>query len=167
MQEDTYCDSVFYNPETLNPEVWDAKPKGYLTETEYLRILYEQQCATPEGLLFAKKKAQEKIDAHTDALIADHGVDFDGHVFDMSTGAQMRWLQLMGGAQAGIIQFPTTIITSDNKPYVLKDAQKLGAFLAAVAGFLQGGVIAEGQMLKARVEAAQTLEELEAITDDR
>lgn len=165
---------TYYEPKTYNAEVWDEKPKGYLTEEEFAKVRERQEreeyvavFSTPESLKPLKGEKQYKIDQRTEELVAAHGVDYDGHVFDMTQGAQLRWLQLMGGAQAGIIQFPTTIITSDNKPYVLKDAQALGAFLAAVAGFLQGGVIAAGQALKARIEMAQTLEELEAITDDR
>lgn len=69
---------------------------------------------TPEQAIANAKDAKKAaIDKRTDALVAAHGVDFDGQVFDMTAGAQIRWLQLMGGAQAGIIKFPTTIITSD------------------------------------------------------
>ena len=87
----------------------------------------------------------------------------------MSEGAKSNWIELMTAFNAEMLPLPFPIRTIDDKPFVLTDATALKGFMAVVMGYQMapGSPLVTGRALRQRVEEATTIEEVEAIVDDR
>lgn len=108
------------------------------------------------------------IDNRTIELLAA-GFTFDSKQFSMSESGQRTWVSLGTALSLGMLTFPMTIMTNDELPYVVSSNVVLMQFLGAYMLFQSdpNGTLGRGRVLKARVQLATTLAELEAIVDDR
>jgi hypothetical protein len=108
------------------------------------------------------------IDAKTAELI-QHGFEFENAIFSMSDNAQKNWNALATGLALKKLPFPYPISTKDEAIFILTSEAHLNSFLDAYLLYQAdpSKPLGSGRTLKARVTAAATLEELEAIVDDR
>lgn len=155
----------FFSPDG-NVEVWAEKPDGYLTPEEWL-VLHPPPAPLPLSLVEAKQFKKTAIDANTNRIRDRDGLAYADQRFAMNEGAMVKWAGLL--AAKDILPFPMTILTIDDKPFVLADQAALMQFVAAVLGYetFPDSPLATGRTLRARVEAAQTVEEVDAIIDER
>ncbi len=79
----------------------------------------------------------------------------------------LKWTGLM--AAKDLLQFPMAILTMDDQEFILAGQQELMAFLAAVLSYETDpqSPLSTGRALRSQVEAAQTLEQVAAVADDR
>lgn len=110
------------------------------------------------------------IDRTTERIRDRDGMLYMGKRFSMSLQAQANWTKLALGIIAGLIQFPYEgIQTIDDEWFVLQTKEQAMGFVMATAGYENApdSPVRQGRDLKALVAAAQTVEELEAIKDER
>lgn len=112
----------------------------------------------------AKAAKRAEIDARSEDLIAE-GFSYDGRTFSLSLNAQAKWLGLYVGRSA--ITYPYPAQTLDGLGvYDVASAAVVealyGTAMARVAAVLAGGAD-----LVARVNAAATLDAVNAIVDSR
>lgn len=157
--------TAYYSP-SGNPEIWVEKPQGYFTVAEWAAA-HPPPAPVPLTLDEAKLAKKAAIDANTDRLRDRDGLAHAGERFAMSPGAMLKWTGLM--AAKDMLQFPLVILTMDDQPFALADKNALMGFLMAVMAYetAEGSPLTSGRILRARVEAAQTIEEVDAIVDDR
>lgn len=124
-----------------------------------------------------------EIDAKTSLLIASHGFEFGGERFSMSDKAQANWHGMNGALHTALYMvakglmtqqmfdayFPVAASTIDDKTYKLPDTATVFAFYMTFMQYQSNPseALASGRDLRTRVMAATTIEELEAIVDDR
>jgi hypothetical protein len=105
----------------------------------------------------------EAIDARTQALIAS-GFTFAGHVFSLSTEAQLNWTALYAARDS--LTYPLSVTTDDDEEFSAPDAASLaGLCLTALASVK--GRVDSGRGLKLAVLAAADAAALNAILDVR
>lgn len=123
--------------------------------------------AHAEGALGrVKAKKNDKIDARTEELIVGGGFVHNGHTFSTSANAQSKWhaIQIMN-LMASIV-FPLAISTKDEHSYEITSSGELST--------MYGTMVATGKQhhdsgkaLKDAIDAATTIEDVEAIVDNR
>lgn len=115
----------------------------------------------------AKSAKKSAIDANTNRIRDRDGLAYAGERFAMSDTAQVKWTGLM--AAKDILPYPLTILTIDDKPFVIADNVELLGFLVAVMGYetAPASPLSTGRVLRQAVEMARTVEEVEAVVDDR
>lgn len=118
-------------------------------------------------LVEAKNDKKAAIDANTNRIRDRDGLSFSGARFAMNDGAMLKWTGLM--AAKDMIPFPFTILTMDDQPFQLSSQADLMRFMAAALGYetAPDSPLSTGRILRQRVEAARTVEEVGAIVDDR
>lgn len=147
---DVFLDEVLY-PRPEHAESFDSEGKKWILSLDAVK---------------AEKIAA--IDERTRELIKE-GFAFAGGGFSMSDAAQRNWIALSSGMANGLIPFPLTVSTIDESGHVLKSADELKAFLGAYLLYQADPdqPLGAGRALKELVTAAKTVEEVEAIVDDR
>ncbi len=124
-----------------------------------------------ENTALAECKAAKAnaINKKTNELSHTEGFAHNGKKFSLSVEAKLNWVTLQVGILSNALPFPYTIYTIEGTPYSLVDAQAAIAFIGsfAAAQMTPSGILEAGRMLIARVEAAQSITEVEAIIDDR
>ncbi len=108
------------------------------------------------------------IDTRTAELI-NRGFSFAGSQFSMSEAAQRNWIALSSGLANSLLSFPMPVSTIDESSHVLQSADALKAFLGAYLLYQAdpNQPLGAGRSLKERITAAATVEEVEAVVDDR
>lgn len=156
---------VFYSPNG-NPEKWEEKPDDYFTPEEWY-ALHPPPAPAPIPLDEAKALKKAAIDTNTNRIRDRDGLLHASQRFAMSEGAMVKWTGLL--AAKDILPFPMTILTIDDKPFTLANQGELMQFVAAVLGYETSAdsPLTTGRVLRARVEDAQTVDEVNAIEDTR
>lgn len=115
----------------------------------------------------AKTAKKAAIDANTNRIRDRDGLTHAGERFAMNDGAMLKWTGLMSAKD--ILPYPMVILTIDDKPFVIADQAALMQFLVAVLGYEThpDSPLSTGRALRQRVEAAQTVDDVEAVADDR
>lgn len=146
---------------TIAVEQGEDIPDGYMTLDEYR--------ALPEVIEAAKTAKKAAIDKRTDELNLTQGMTYDGKNFSMSPAAKINWTGMLSLMTAGMMQYPFAILTVNDEPYMLKDQQAMQSFLMTVMQYDANpeSATGKGRVLRGQVEACTTVEEVEAITDDR
>ena len=155
----------FYSPNG-NIEVWAEQPDGYFTPAEWA-ALHPTPTPSPMNLVDAKQLKKNDIDINTNRIRDRDGLTFMGERFAMNDGAMLKWTGLI--AAKDMLPFPFTILTIDDKPFQLTSQTVLMQFMAAILGYetAPNSPLSSGRLLRQRVEAATTVEEVMAIVDDR
>lgn len=122
---------------------------------------------TAKELADAKTAKKAAIDANTNRIKLRDGLVYSGKHFSMTDAAKLNWTGML--AASSILPVPMTILTMDDTPHVLNTRQDLTDFLMAVMAYdtAPGSPLTSGRILRMRVEAAQTVDEVNAIIDDR
>lgn len=123
---------------------------------------------SPETLDEVKAKKIEAIDSKTNELISS-GFEYDSASFSMSDAAQRNWCALAAAKANGLISYPLTLSTVDEGYHQLSDATALTLFLVAYLTYQTDSTkpLAAGRILKAQVNACETVEAVNAIEDNR
>ena len=125
------------------------------------------QATGPEvdELLVAQSAKLSEIDTNTRNII-HKGFDFNSEHFSLSDNAQKNWMGNLVAKGEGLVTFPLAVTTDDDAEYTISDETELVQFSAtALAGV--NTPIATGRALKLLVKAAATVEEVDAVVDDR
>jgi hypothetical protein len=151
----------------------DCDPKYFAWEGTDLRemTLEERKTYYPEefpDLDMAKELKIAEIDARTAYLIRI-GFVWGGNHFSMSDAAQRNWIGLGTMASLGMMQYPCPISTVDEGVSYLTSLADLQSFLGAFAMYQlnPAAPLGAGRTLKAQVNACTTVEQVEAIVDNR
>lgn len=161
--------------ESETPEsvvIQDLYDSGHPAGLEYLRETIRFYGGDPDEtpLTRAKREKKTAIDSNTDRIRVRDGKEFSGGIFDMRDGAKANWSDLAILAARGKIKYPKVILTKDDQPYVIKSEAEMDDFLAMVESYFTddpASPVVTGRTLRIGVESAQTIEEVEAIVDDR
>lgn len=158
--------NTYFSPEG-NPEVWEVKPKGYFTPEEWKELYLDANNTQPISLETIKSLRKMEVDNNTNRIRDRDGLSHAGERFAMSDGAMLKWTGLI--AAKDMLPFPMTILTIDDKPFVLADQTTLMQFAGAVLSYETSltSPLTTGRSLRARIESAQTVEEVLSIVDDR
>jgi len=116
----------------------------------------------------AKRDKIQEIDQKTQDLITS-GFDFDNARFSMSAKAQDNWSGLGIAYTLGFLSFPLPVSTVDEGIYILADETALLQFLGAYMQYQSdpSQPLGAGRLLKTQVSECTTVEEVEAIIDNR
>lgn len=160
-----YQGSVVANtPECWERVTWQDARRDKPTWDELEAAWAELSTPSLDDAKTAKKSA---IDANTARIRDRDGLAYAGGRFDMRDSAMLKWTGMM--AAKDMLAFPFTILTLDDKPFVLETPIELLQFLAAVMSYetAPDSPLSTGRALRMRVEAAETVEEVGVIVDDR
>lgn len=114
----------------------------------------------------ARRAKIEAIDARSHELLTA-GLDVDeGTLISTSLEAQSNLVQLIIGVQSGLTTLPQGISTIDGGEYQIADGTDLMR-VAGLWGSRKKEILDAGRALRLAVLAAETVEAVEAITDDR
>lgn len=109
---------------------------------------------------------KELIDKNTRDLIAK-GFMHSGHKFSLSLAAQANWNRMVAKHAAGKLTFPTDeVSTFYGARHTFTDAAAFEAFEDAYLAAIDS-IIESGRLLKEQVDAAATVEEVNAVIDTR
>jgi hypothetical protein len=138
-----------------------------MTDSEYQDYITTNQSSYDTWfdtiLLEEKKKIRiVEIDKRTQDIIAE-GFEFDSHQFSLSLNAQINWSGLL--TLQSMLTWPMAVTTFDDNEYVL-ELSNLPSFIATGKAVILNA-INTGRAIKVQVNAATTLEELNAIVDTR
>lgn len=144
---------------------WDETAMGRPAPTDGMMEEWEKEL--PSELDEVKAEKKRAIDAATSRIRDRDGLAYGGGRFAMHEGAMLKWTGMM--AAQDLLPFPFTILTIDDKPFILQDRQALSGFLVAVMAYeaAPDSPLVAGRALRMRVEAARTVAEVEAVVDDR
>jgi len=109
-----------------------------------------------------KEEKNLLIDAKTNELIKG-GFEFDGNMFSMSSDAQRNWMGLHQFKE--YMDFPIKISTLDDGEYSLHE-EHLVQFVLKAVGTVEY-YLSSGRKLKVKVKKATTIDEINAIEDNR
>lgn len=130
--------------------------------SDIVQIYSARSDAYTASLLSDKAAKNAEIDARTQEIISG-GFTFDGHVFSLSIRAQTNWLGLL--TLKDLFAWPCNVTTDDDLQYSLALANLI-PFIGTGSGTV-ASAISSGRALKLQVNAAETLEEIDAVTDSR
>ena len=127
-----------------------------------------QQPSSDRILVEAKKKKIELIDKRTSELIT-FGFSYKGKNFSMSDAAQRNWIGLAYAKGMVLILFPFIVSCVDEGTYTITDTMDFTYFIIA---FMQYQTdlnlpLGKGRILKALVNAAASVDEVNGIVDPR
>lgn len=106
------------------------------------------------------------IDGTTKRL-TERGFTHDGQRFSLSSAAQANWNRMAAKHAAGKLTFPTNeVSTFYGGRYSFADATEYEAFEAAYFTAIEG-VLESGRALRDQVNAATTVEDVDAVVDAR
>lgn len=116
----------------------------------------------------AKAAKIAKIDTKTTELIK-HGFEYAEKRFSMSDAAQRNWAALAAGLANDMLSFPMPISTVDEATHILTSANDMKVFLGEYLRYQANPnePLGSGRALKEYLAAAESIEEVEAIVDDR
>lgn len=114
-------------------------------------------------LAHLKQKRYDEIDLKTETLIAQ-GFTYDGHVFSLSSEAQINWTNLYQAR--ALFTYPMDATTKDQDAYSIADVATVEAFYQTGLGTVQYHLDG-GRVLKVAVKAATTKAEIDAVVDNR
>lgn len=135
-------------------------------------LLTGQTEPTPwsDGRTVSSAKAEKiaAIDGKTSCLITA-GFQYGSNRFSMSEAAQRNWIGLGTMASLGMMQYPMPVSTVTEGIAYLQSLDDLRGFLVAFATYqtAPNGPLGSGRALKALVNAAETIEAVDAIEDNR
>ena len=163
---------TFFSPEG-NPEIWAQKPDGYITPEEWDRV-HPAPEPEPEPLETVKARKMTTIDAETSAAILagfDYTIDETSYHFSYDSFDQQNFSDTANMCQlslAGTPGLPTSVVWNSYLPdgtlvQQTFDAQSFLALYTAGAMQHKATQMTIGGQRKAKVWAAQTKEEIEAI----
>ena len=109
-----------------------------------------------------KLNKNEAIDKRTVELI-NGGFIFDSNTFSLSEPAQLNWVGMK--TLEALMSFPSDITTKDDGLYSLTQAN-LDPFIGTAMATKQAH-LDSGRLLKISINAATTIEEIDAIEDNR
>lgn len=149
----------------------------YITDTEYVYFQEGDQDSEEwtayqlhingDPLSNAKEEKIRAIDEKTSEIIA-RGFSFGGHQFSLSDNAQRNWIGIAAGLAIGLYteqNFPFPLSDLSEQKYDLQWADRF-AFLGNVSSII-GLNKTIGTGLKQQVLDASTVEEVNAVTDNR
>lgn len=141
---------------------WDEQAIGSPKPTEQ-ELLAQADTVRLEQ---AKAAKIEAIDARSRELLTA-GLDVDeGTLISTSLEAQSNLVQLIIGVQSGLTTLPQGISTIDGGEYQIADGTDLMR-VAGLWGSRKKEILDAGRALRLAVLAAETVEAVEAIEDDR
>lgn len=151
----------------------DDSPERNESEKELTKVLaaygIEMFRPTPEEALSrAKQSKKDAIDANTNRIRDRDGLSYSGERFAMNDTAQLKWTAI--SSMQDDIPFPFIIYTMDDEEFIFSSKTELKKFLFAGMLYESGdpnSPVVTGRILRNRVEQAQTVEEVNAIVDDR
>ena len=122
----------------------------------------------PYTLTEAKIKKINEIDSKTIILIQT-GFLYNENNFSMSDAAQRNWIGISTAKNAGMLSYPFPVSTVDEGTYYLQDSTDALNFLIAYMTYQTDPTkpLGAGRILKAQVQAATTVAEVEAVVDNR
>jgi len=128
----------------------------------------EREQYYPPNLEDAKRNKIAAIDSRTQELI-QAGFSWGGNNFSMSDAAQRNWIGLGVMKANGLIQYPIPVGKVDEGMVLITTEQELISFLVSFAQYQMdpNGPLGSGRALKALVEACVSVEEINAIVDER
>lgn len=155
------------NPDLSNVEGVD-KLYWKIDGESVIEMTQEEKDAVDLTRLDSLKESKIRdIDNKTSSIISQ-GVQFDGETFSLSVNAQSNFMGIKVATDGGLLteaNYPYELTTLDDNAYQLTwelKEQFFGAVLSAISTPL-----AEGRSLKVAVKTASTIEELNAIVDNR
>jgi hypothetical protein len=114
----------------------------------------------------AQNIAKANIDHRTQELLA-RGFEHDGHRFSLSLAAQANWNRMITKHAAGTLVLPTDkVSTSHGLRHSFADAAAFEAFESAYTSAVED-VLEGGRLLKDQINAAATVEDVNAVVDSR
>jgi hypothetical protein len=113
-----------------------------------------------------KKLACEAIDARSEQLLTAGLAVAEGKVISTSDRAQRNLLQLAFGVQAGSATLPQGVATIDEGEYTITDATDLKR-IQDLWHQRSTSVLDAGRALKMAVLAAESIEAIDAVVDER
>lgn len=122
------------------------------------------QAAFP--LVEAKRRAIEAIDARSEKLLTAGLEVAEGVHISTSLVAQQNLTQLLVAHQAGLPVLPRKVTTLEGGEYTIADADDL-LRIGAMWDERSSSVLDAGRALKIAVQAAESVEAVNAIVDDR
>lgn len=162
VQLNTPSNALFVDQDTkpLMTSYWDFDQHQFIeigeAPTPYHQFSYNaKEWFDPRTLIDLKNQKWEQLKKSRDALEFG-GFEFEGHIYDSDQTSQGR---IMGAALAGVDQVWTL---KDNSIRLLT-ADQLKQLYAAMAQHVTQSH-ERGRIARAAVEAAQTKEEVEAVT---
>lgn len=173
---------VFYSP-SGNPEIWENKPDGYCTPKEWEANSPTESVVSEISLGQAKASKLLQIDAETSAAILagfDYEVDVEVLHFAYDTNDQQNFADtanMVNFSLQGVPGVPESIPWNGWKIEKNEDGAEVSRSLVRLdldandflALYMQGAMMHKATLMerggqrKAQVDAAITLEELEAI----
>lgn len=146
---------IIANPAALENQHIDRVLLVPMTAAEYNLV----RLVSYGGLVPKIAQKKSRIDARTRQLIAA-GFEWCGHRFSLSSEAQLnhaRWLHTSA---------PVYVSTIDGQRVELATSEVIEKFCQAAATALDA-ILDTGRRLKARANVAKTIEELDAVKDER
>src|SRR5690606_25230576 len=141
---------------------WDATAIGAPEPTVQELLAHEAAW----WLDTAKRRAIEEIDARSRELLTAGLEVAPGKVISTSDHAQRNLLMLSVGVQVGSITLPQGVSTIDGGEYVITDANDLKRIQDLWTQRMTG-VLDAGRALRQQVIAAETVDEVDAVKDER
>lgn len=121
---------------------------------------------TPRAIAAATAAAIAAIDARSATLIAEGLQVDDGAPISLSSAAQQNLTNIGVALLMQALVLPQDISRLDGRAYTIRDAADAKR-IALLAGQRIKAVLDAGRELRARVLAATTQDEIEAVTDER
>lgn len=133
--------------------------------TEQSDALDAFMAAYDGDIAFARNGRRQGIDRVTSSIF-NRGFTYDGVRFSLSVEAQANWNRMAAKHAAGNLTFPVDISTKTGGSYTIADATAYEAFESACMTAIET-ILDTGRSLRAQVNSASTVEEINAIVDDR
>ena len=162
---------------------WPRDAEGEESDVELAAVLAPFGIFPAFDIETVKANKIAAIDAKTKSLIMSHGFEFRGESFSMSSDAQNNWQTIMNTMnmfkrkiangelpeQVLSVMFPYEISTVDNKAFQLHSESEVDEFYLAYTQYQSdaSSPLAQGRAMRKLVTAAESIEEVEAIVDDR
>lgn len=141
---------------------------AWIVDGDSVRLPTEQEWGPIDAARLAAAKVAKcaAIDARSFVLVTS-GVTISGGVqISTSLPASQNLQDVWIGHQSGMTVFPITISTLDGGTHSVPNAESFMTIMAAFAIHKRTALIS-GQQLRAQVLAATTVEEVEAVQDNR
>ena len=134
------------------------------------QVVLKIDSSIPVTIEEARRIKIAEIDAKTQILITTQGFWYKGSQFSMSMAAQLNWNSIGTFLANDLLMYPIPVSTITEKGgYILVDESDVRGFLLAAGSYQldQTKPLARGRAIKALIEAAETVEAVNAIVDDR